>query len=69
MSMTICKDFEGCCASMGVHIVVDSCVTQSQDMFISKDIKIVCYPPNYTSMLQNLELGIIKCSRQLSESM
>jgi len=32
---------------------------------ISKDVKIVCCPPNNTGVFQLLDLGIIKCSKQL----
>jgi hypothetical protein len=57
-------------ASMGVQsrnilLFVDNCATHPQDSSFPRNVKVVYYPPNCTSVLQPLDLGTIKCFKQL----
>jgi hypothetical protein len=56
-------------ASMGVQgrnilLFVDNCAAHPQDTLFLRNVKVVYYPPNCTSMLQPLDLGTIKCFKQ-----
>jgi hypothetical protein len=57
-------------ASMGVQgrnifLFVGNCAAHPQDMSFLRNVKVVYYPPNCTSVLQPLDLGTIKCFKQL----
>jgi hypothetical protein len=56
--------------SMGVQgrntlLFVDNYATHMQDTSLLSNIKVVYYPPDCTTALQPLHLGIIKCFQQL----
>jgi hypothetical protein len=57
-------------ASMGVQgrnilLFVGNCAAHPQDTSFLGNVKVVYYPPNCTSVLQPLDLGTIKCFKQL----
>jgi hypothetical protein len=57
-------------ASMGAEgrrilLFVDNCAAHLQDMTFLRNVKVVQYPANCTSVLQPLDLGFIKSFKQL----
>jgi hypothetical protein len=48
-----------------ILLFVDNCATHPQDMTFLRNVKVVQYLANCTSMLQPLDLGIIKSFKQL----
>jgi hypothetical protein len=57
-------------ASMGAQnrnilLFVDNCATHPKDTLFLSNVKVIRYPANCTSVLQPLDLGVIKCYKQL----
>jgi len=48
-----------------ILLFVDSCATHPKDMLCIRNMKVVYYPTNCTSMLQPLDLGTMRCIREL----
>jgi hypothetical protein len=53
-------------ASMGAQnrnilLFVDSCAAHPKDTWFLRNVKVIRYPENCTSVLQPLDLGVIKC--------
>jgi hypothetical protein len=71
MTMTIFMEFlRALDASMGAQgrnilLFVDNSDAHPQDTSFLRNVKVVYYPPNCTSVLQPLDLGTIKCFKQL----
>ena len=53
------------CIYMQGLLFVDSCATHPKDMLLIRNMKVVYYPTNCTSMLQPLDLGTMRCFREL----
>jgi hypothetical protein len=57
-------------ASMGAQsrnilLFVDNCAAHPNDTSFVRNVKVIRYPTNCTSVLQPLDLGVIKCYKQL----
>jgi hypothetical protein len=48
-----------------VLLFVDNCATHPKDTSFLRNVKVIRYPANCTSVLQPLDLGVIKCYKQL----
>jgi hypothetical protein len=48
-----------------ILLFVHNCATHSPDTSSLKNVKVVFYPPNCTSVVQPLDLGVIKCFKQV----
>lgn len=47
-----------------ILLFVDNCAAHPHDTSSLRNIKVIFYPPNCTSVLQPLDMGIIKCFKQ-----
>lgn len=47
-----------------VLLFVDNCAAHPKDISFLRNVKVVFYPPNCTSVCQPLDMGIIKCLKQ-----
>jgi hypothetical protein len=57
-------------ASMGVQnrnilLFVDNCAAHPKNTSFLRNVKVIQYPANCTSVLQPLDLGVMKCYKQL----
>jgi hypothetical protein len=43
----------------------ENCAAHSPDTFSLRNVKVVFYPPNCTSIVQPLDLVVIKCFKQV----
>jgi hypothetical protein len=54
---------------MGVQnrniLFVDNCAAHPKDTSFLRNVELIRYPANCTSVLQPLDLGVIKCYKQL----
>jgi hypothetical protein len=59
--------FDALFGALGRKILLfaDNCATHSPDTFSLRNVKVVFYPPNCTSIIQPLDLGLIKCFKQV----
>jgi hypothetical protein len=48
-----------------ILLFVDNCATHSPDTSSLRNVKVVFYTPNCTSVVQPLDLGLIKCFKQV----
>jgi hypothetical protein len=48
-----------------ILLFVDNCATHPKDISFVRNVKVIRYPENCTSVLQPLDLGVIKCYKQL----
>jgi len=46
-------------------LFVDRCAAHTQDTPFLRNVQVVYNPPNLTRMLQPLDLGIVRCFKQL----
>jgi hypothetical protein len=51
-----------------ILLFVDNCAAHPQDTSFLKNVKVLYYPSNCTSVLQPFDLGTIKCFRQYTGS-
>jgi hypothetical protein len=48
-----------------ILLFVDNCAAHPKDTSFLRNVKVIRYPANCTSVLQPLDLGVIKCYKQL----
>jgi hypothetical protein len=48
-----------------ILLFVDNCATHPKDTSFLRNVKVIRYPANCTRVLQPLDLGVIKCYKQL----
>jgi hypothetical protein len=48
-----------------ILLFADNCASNSPDASFLRNIKVVFYPSNCTSVVQPLDLGLIKCFKQV----
>jgi hypothetical protein len=48
-----------------ILLFTDNCATHSSDTSSLRNVNVVSYPPNCTSIIQPLDLGVIKCFKQV----
>jgi hypothetical protein len=57
----VCVDMQG----RNILLFVDSCATHPKDVLFIRNMKVVYYPTNLTSMLQPHDWGTMRCFREL----
>jgi hypothetical protein len=71
MTLEIFRDFlralDASFGALGRKIILfaDNCAVHSPDTSSLRNVKVVFYPPNCTSIIQPLDFGVIKCFKQL----
>jgi hypothetical protein len=48
-----------------IRLFVDNCAAHPKDTSLLRNVKVIRYPANCTSVLQPLDLGVINCYKQL----
>jgi hypothetical protein len=48
-----------------ILLFVDNCAAHPEDTSFLRNVKVIQYPANCTSVLQPLDLGVLKCYKQL----
>jgi hypothetical protein len=55
--------------SRNILLFVDNCAAHPEDTSFLRNVKVIRYPANSTSVLQPLDLVVIKCYKQLYKKM
>jgi hypothetical protein len=67
ISSSFLRSFDASVGAQNRNILlfVDNCAAHPKDTSFLRNVKVIRYPANCTSVVQALELGVIKCYNQL----